>query len=428
MDDNCWIIGVTDGGPETLSPRAAELLGKANAVFGDQRFLDLYKPLLAARCRKKSISDHLPELPGWIQEALGEGRKVAVLASGDPLHHGLGSYLVRRLPPDTCRILGAPSTLQQACERLALPWETAHRMSVHQGDGGDWTPTSGPDHPLFPVLGALGRYDLITLLTSPVNSPERIARMMVQRGVVEGWEVAVAERLGSAGERISAWISPLETAARVFPAPNVMILRRRGIPAPRPPVLGVPDERFRKRSPLKGLITRREVRAVALARLELREGDILWDIGAGSGSVGLEAARLCSRGMVYAIERNAECLEMIRENRRELGVVNHILFHGEAPRGMEQWPDPDAIFLGGSGGRIEDLVGMAWERLKPGGRLVMNFAVLENLARARNRLQELNAPWEMIQVTVARSRPLGDLHRLGGEGPVWIVTAAKDRA
>jgi precorrin-6Y C5,15-methyltransferase (decarboxylating) len=165
------------------------------------------------------------------------------------------------------------------------------------------------------------------------------------------------------------------------------------------------------------------VRAVSLARVQLRADSVVWDIGAGSGSVGLEAARLCPQGHVFAIEKNEADYAIAWRNHAAFGVSNYTLRHGKAPEGLDDWPDPDAVFVGGSGGELAGLIGQVLRRLRPGGRLVMNFVTLENLATATQALQSLNADWDVLQLQAARSRPILHMHRMAAENPVWLVCA-----
>ena len=149
----------------------------------------------------------------------------------------------------------------------------------------------------------------------------------------------------------------------------------------------------------------------------------MWDIGAGSGSVGLEAARLVHRGHVWAIEKNAAAAAQARANAARLRVTNYTLAIAKAPTGLDRWPDPDAVFIGGSGGELEALIQLCLRRLRVGGRLVMNFTALENLAKATRFLTRSGAVWDLAQVQCARSRPILEMHRLQAQNPVWILTA-----
>ena len=203
---------------------------------------------------------------------------------------------------------------------------------------------------------------------------------------------------------------------------NVVLLWRTR-PRPQPVRFGLADSAFEQRQPEQGLSTKQEVRAVSLARLQLHADSVVWDIGAGSGSVGLEAARLCPQGHVFAIEKNEADHAIARRNHAAFGVSNYTLQHGKAPEGLEDWPDPDAVFIGGSGGELAGLIEQVLRRLRPGGRLVMNFVTLENLATATQALQQLNADWDVLQLQAARSRPILHMHRMAAENPVWLVCA-----
>jgi precorrin-6Y C5,15-methyltransferase (decarboxylating) len=193
-------------------------------------------------------------------------------------------------------------------------------------------------------------------------------------------------------------------------------------------LFGLDDSAFLQRKPDKGLITKREVRAVSLARMQLRSDSIVWDIGAGSGSVGLEAARLCPQGHVYAIEKNADDAAIALQNRQRLGVTNYTLVNNKAPAGMEGWLAPDAIFIGGSGGELDELIKVGLQCLKPEGWLIMNFVTFENLNTALTTLADVDAAWDVTQLQASRSQPILHMHRLQAENPVWVVAAQRRMA
>lgn len=419
----CRIIGVLDDGPASLGARALDHLAHADLVIGAARTLALFAGHLPAQAERRDLTGQLRAVPTWIRSALGEGRRVVVLATGDPLCHGIAAYLQAHLCIDACEVLPNVSTVQLACARLGLPWHDLKIVSVHGRDCGEWLPDADPDHGLYPLRHALEQAERLAIFTSPDNGPDRIARMLVAAGVDADWHMAVAERLLQAGERVRADCTIAEAAQMRFADPNVVLLWR-ATPRPRPVRFGLPDESYQPRQPDKGLITKREVRALVLARLQLRTDSIVWDIGAGSGSVGLEAAQLCPDGYVHAIEKNAEDAVIAARNRARLGVHNYALAHAKAPQGLAHWPAPDAVFIGGSGGELDALIRIALMRLKPDGVLVMSFVTFENLGAALATLKALGAVWDITQLQAARSRPLLDMHRLAAENPVWVVCAA----
>lgn len=188
---------------------------------------------------------------------------------------------------------------------------------------------------------------------------------------------------------------------------------------------GLPDDAFVYRVPEKGLITKREIRVLSLARMELAPDSVVWDIGAGSGSVGIEAARFCPQGRVFAIEKNREDFALVQTNCERFGVANLTAICEKAPAGLEAWPDPDAVFIGGSGGLMADLLDVVTRRMRPGGRLVVNLVTLDNLAETVGYCKALNWPVDYTLVQISRSKPILHLTRYDALNPVTIVTVAK---
>ncbi len=424
MTDPCRIIGVLDDGAEGLAPAALTHVREAGLVIGGERTLRLLAEQFRPETERRDLGGRLARVPDWIREARAAGRKVVVLATGDPLCHGIAAYLIGKLGRDACEVWPNLSTVQLACARLGRPWQGIGIASVHSRDAGEWFTGADPGHGLYPLRQALERHDELAVFTSPDNTPDRIARMLLMEGLQDQWRMAVAECLRQPQERIRDDMPIAEAARCTFADPNVVLLRRVA-PRSTAPRFGLDDETYAQRRPDKGLITKREVRAVSLARMQLGPDSIVWDIGAGSGAVGLEAARLCPAGHVYAVEKNAEDVAIAERNRQRMQVFNHTLIHARAPQGLADWPDPDAVFIGGSGGELAELIGLCLQRLRPGGWLVMNFVTLENLARATTTLQALGSRWDVVQLQAARSAPILDMHRLQAENPVWIVSAQR---
>lgn len=418
----CRIIGVLDDGVASLNQRSLGHIRRADLVIGGHRTLQLFRGEFRASVETRDLTGQLQAVPGWVQQAQQRGLNVVVLASGDPLCHGVASFLVSRLCIEACDIQPNLSTLQLACARIGLAWQDLKICSVHGRDAGEWEVGAGLQHGLSPLICDVSRHDRIAVLTSPDNSPDRIARALLKEGLGEVFRIAVAERLLYPEENIVTGFGLAEVAVRRFAEPNLVLLWRRE-QAALPVLFGLDDAQFQQRYPEKGLITKREARAVSLARLQLRANSIVWDIGAGSGSVGLEAARLCPEGYVYAIEKNAGDVENAAANRLRMCLHNYHLLHARAPNGLEHWPAPDAVFIGGSGGELASLIQYVLARLKAGGWLVMNFVTFENLSVALTMLKSLNAAWEVTQLQSARSKPILDMHRLASENPVWIVSA-----
>ncbi|CAM3324468.1 precorrin-6y C5,15-methyltransferase (decarboxylating) subunit CbiE [Polaromonas hydrogenivorans] len=422
--EKCRIIGVLDDGVASLSRAALAHLQQAQLVIGGARALQLFGVHIDPAARQRDLTGALSQVPEWIRAAQAENQCVVVLATGDPLCHGIAAYLASRLCIEAIEVIPNVSTLQLACARLSLPWQDMKFSSVHSKDAGDWVEGAEPGHGLYALLRDIRQNDRLAILTSPANTPDRIARMLVAEGLADDFEMAVAERLCQPEERIVSGMSITAAAQMPFADPNVVLLWR--IRARTQPVLlGLPDASYQQRYPEKGLITKNEVRVVSLARMQLRANSVVWDIGAGSGSVGLEAARLCSQGHVYAIEKNVDDSAIVRANRRAMGISNHTLVHGKAPEGLQHWPDPDAVFIGGSGGELAELIRLILQRMKPEGWLVMNFVTLENLGTAVETLKSLGVAWDVLQLQASRSKPILHMNRMAAENPVWLVCAQK---
>lgn len=423
----CLVIGVLDDGAASLSATALAHVRTADLVIGGTRALALLSHEFKAGAAQRDLTGQLAQVPQWAQAARQANQSCVVLATGDPLCHGIAPYLARHLCVNALRVLPNLSTLQVACARLGLAWQDARIVSVHGKDAGEWQRGSTPGHGLYALAQAVRAHERLLVLTSPGNTPARIARMLLAEGLGDDFLMAVAENLLQPGERVHAELAPQEAAGMDFAPLNVVILWR-SRPAPQPVRFGLPDAAYAQRQPEKGLITKLEARALSLARMQLRANSVVWDIGAATGSVGLEAARLCPQGHVWAIEKNEADHAIAAQNHAAFGVSNYSLHLGKAPQGLESWPDPDAVFIGGSGGELPGLIALALRRLRAGGHLVMNFVTLENLNAACGALKAHEAQgieWDVTQLQAARSRPILGMHRLAAENPVWVVCAGK---
>lgn len=296
---------------------------------------------------------------------------VAVLAGGDPLFFGIGRSLIARFGRERLRVAPGLSAMQLACARFAEPWDDFAFVSLHGRSVEDLAARILPQPKVF-------------CFTDGVNSPDAVARILLaacenlkDHELAAACRLRVAENLGASDEQLREG-SLAEIASGEFSPLSVMLFTRPQPPAAWPR-FGLSEDDF---SHSRGLITKDEVRAATLQLLSLPERGVLWDIGAGSGSVALSAARLCPNLMVQAVERRPEELDNIRANCRKFAVYNVRIVTGEAPSALAGLPDPDRVFIGGSGGQLPGIIASAAARLKPGGRLVANAVTGETLAQA----------------------------------------------
>jgi precorrin-6Y C5,15-methyltransferase (decarboxylating) len=417
----CTVVGILDDGWRGLSEAARDSLRNAGLVIGAERTLRLVRAELAAATECRDLAGGLSSSPAWIREALASGRSVAVLATGDPLCHGIASTLIERLGSELITVLPAPSTLQIAFARFRKVWQDVTIASCHSQDAGEWHFGATPAHGLYPLMRAIALHRRVFAFTSPANDPARLARALMAAGYTDDARISVASRLLLPDEAVFTDLAAVDAAGMAFSEPGVVLVERADTTAE--PAFGREDFEYLQRTPEKGLLTKLEARAVSLAKLRLKSNAIVWDIGAGAGSVGLECARLAPHGHVWAIEKNADDAANARANAARFRIGNYTLHEGRAPAGLAAWPNPDAVFIGGSGGELATLIRLVLSRLNTGGRLVMNFVTLENLATATGALSELGAAWEVVQLQASRSQPILDMHRLAAQNPVWIVAA-----
>ncbi len=421
----CQIVGVLDNGVQGLAPDVINAIQTANLVIGASRTLQLFSQLIT-QAEQKDLTGHLNEVPGWIAIALQTSQQVVVLATGDPLCHGIASYLYKRLDKEQLEIIPNVSSIQLAFSRIGVAWQDAKIVSVHSKGAGDWQKGASSEHGLYGLLQAIFNNDKLAVLTGPENTPDRIARMMIVEKIADQFNVTVAENLLMEDEKIFQNKSVESISEQNFNGNDVVILQRKQSTKART-LFGLQDCDFHQRKPDKGLITKREVRAVSLALMQLKNNSIVWDIGAGSGSVGLEAARLCHQGYVYAIEKNVADFEIASKNAKQLEIYNYHLINSKAPLGLDDWPIPDAIFIGGTGGELAELIQLCLQKLTPEGWLVMNFVTIENLSTAIETLKDHKAKWDMTQLQASRSQPILHMNRMKAENPVWVISAQREQ-
>jgi precorrin-6Y C5,15-methyltransferase (decarboxylating) len=345
------------------------------------------------------------------------GRKrLVVVASGDPLFYGVARYLCDRLGKERFEVLPHVSSMQLAFARIKESWEEAYLTNL-------------ATHPLESVLDRIRIAEIVGLFTSEAEDPPTIARELLARGI-DYFRAYVCENLGGPDERVTqgelAEIRDME-----FSPLNVLILKRKpGRPdQQRTPgrfrAFGNPDEVFAQSRPKSGLITQAEVRAIALSQLDVQPGSVIWDVGAGSGSVAIEAARLAHPGKVYAIEQDAADYHLILANAETFGVSNLSAVHGIAPDVFRELPTPDAIFIGGTGHEIGRLLQAAYQALRPGGRLVTNVATLESLSTTYAVLKTLAQSVQVLLINVARGTEQLETLRFEAVNPTFLLAVTR---
>jgi precorrin-6Y C5,15-methyltransferase (decarboxylating) len=394
--------------PGALTPPQGveEILSQAQVLVAGRRLLDA----APRRCRPEraiAVSGPLTPILEEIARERAAGKAVVVLADGDPLFFGLGKRLIEHLGAHSVVVHPNLCTLQMAAARVGLPWHDVRVVSLHGRS--DFTP----------LFAALARCLRIAVFTDPENSPAVVAQALLERGVVDA-QLIVLENLGTAGE--TARRLRLEEAWDLPFSDLNLVLVERTAPPEIPLMLGIPDHYYFHE---KGLITKLAVRATGLAMLGVMPDAVVWDLGAGCGSVAIEASHLAHEGRVFAVERESRRAAMIRENVRRIGAWLVETVVGEMPDALAALPDPDRVFFGGGLGQDTRSLAYAGRRLKVGGRVVIHCILLDTLLRVKDYFQSQGWNYGISQIQASSTdRLAGDL-RLRAQNPVFIVWADK---
>lgn len=405
------IIGIGDDGLDGVPAAARKLIEAADLLIGAERTLAL---LPAGKAERLSVGANLDEAVAKI--AAAPTKQIAVLASGDPLFYGLARYLGDKLGKDRFAVVPHVSSMQLAFARVMESWEEAYLTDV-------------ANHRLENVVERIRTATKVGLFTSEAAPPNAVAKALLARDI-DYFSAYVCENLGSPDERVTQG-ELAEIAGMSFAPLNVMILVRKPDVPDRPVDMvghrrfGNPDEAFLQSKPKQGLLTPAEVRSLALAELDLGPRSIVWDVGAGSGSVSIEAAQLASDGTTYAIEMDAEDHALIEQNAQRFGVKNVVAVLGRAPEVFTDLPDPDAVFAQGSGREISRLVAASFSRLRSGGRLVASCRSIENLAELQRTLATLTPHVKVLMLNISRGTAQMDRTRFESLNPTFLISAVK---
>ena len=392
--------------PQDLTTRHLQIIESADILVGGQRLLDYFK---ASAAQKQPIDKHIAKTVEFIKDRM-ESQSIVVLASGDPLFFGIGSILIKALGPENVAIYPNISSIAAAFARIKEPWSQVQVVSLH-GRKNDEA-----------LVNALHEGNAVAVFTDPANNPAWIAKKLIAEDFTN-IKMCVLESLGSDAEQIN-WYSLEQAAGLTFSEPNLVILKR-GSPAQQLkniPHLGIPDNYFVHE---KGLITKSEIRAISLAKLELLPEHILWDLGAGSGSVSIEAALLARRGKVIAVEKNPARVNQININMNQFGITNMEVVQALLPDGLAGLPRPDRIFIGGGGRNLAQIIKVAAGFLKPNGIVVINTVLMPNVLKAMETLEALDFKTSMVQAQISHSRKMPWAERLEAQNPVWIVSGSR---
>ncbi|MGB3532260.1 MAG: precorrin-6y C5,15-methyltransferase (decarboxylating) subunit CbiE [Microcoleaceae cyanobacterium] len=438
------IVGIGLDGVAGLSDSIINIVDSAALLAGSQRHLSYFPqhpaPKIVLRDLTEAIVEIQQRLAAWQQQVIAYNSEeldieefssliqypgvtqqyhVVILVSGDPLFFGLGRLLLSWFPAEDLIFHPHISSIQLAFNRIKIPWQDAIIVSGH-------------GRSLERLNQALQQNaEKIAILTDNINTPAAIADLLLSLDLPSYYQFWVCENLGGTEEKVQSLVIN-QVQYQTFAALNVVILIRQSadikeaLDLSQVPCSGIPDQYFLSFSDRPGLITKREVRSLVVGELELKPNQIIWDVGAGTGSVSIEMARLFPTSTIYAVEKTAAGTTLIEQNIHRFQVNNVISIHGEAPDILHRLRSPHRIFIGGSGGGISEILGLCSLRLIAGGVIVIALATLEHLSTVLDWIkqrQTVEPGWryQLLQVQLSRSVPIAHLTRFSPLNPVTLV-------
>ncbi|WP_414573462.1 precorrin-6y C5,15-methyltransferase (decarboxylating) subunit CbiE [Nostoc sp. CCY 9925] len=393
------IVGIGEDGLQGLSAIALSLIAQAKVIVGGDRHL----AMLPCDDQRENIIWASPISTSVEEIIKRRGESICVLASGDPMCYGIGVTLGRRIPISEMTIIPAPSTFSLACARMGWSLTEVETLSLNG------RPSSLLQSYIYPRARLL-------ILSEGKETPAIVAEILTNRGY-GGSKITVLERMGGIHERIVAGTAASWSETEIAPLNAIAVdcIADTGVvPLPRLP--GLPDNAYHH----DGQLTKREVRAITLAALTPTPGQLLWDVGAGCGSISIEWMRSHPRCRAVAIEQNSSRLLYIADNAATLGTPNLQIIEGKAPSALKDLPVPDAIFIGG-GVTATGLFDVCWEALRPGGRLVANVVTVEGEQTLFQWHERVGG--DLTRIAIQRAEPIGKFLGWRGMASVtqWVV-------
>ncbi len=410
-----YVIGI---GYRPLTEDGKRQLQAARVILVSHRLLTVFAgyPEYEAHKDKILLIERVEETLAFLagQLACGDKLPAVLLASGDPLFFGIGRLVLERFGRQRVEILPDLSAIQVAFAGAKEYWDDALLISLHGGPD----PKRRRKLPYAPddLVQLLRHHPKIAILTDKVMNPSVIAQALANETNIQ---IFVCQKLGYPDQSIVSG-APAEIAAGSYADPNVVIVKREGRATGHDIGFGLAEDEIHHS---RGLITKDEVRAVALHKLRLPMRGVIWDIGAGSGAVAIEAARVCPGLRVFAVERATEQAGHISQNKIRYQVANMELVLGEAPEALYRLPAPDRVFIGGSGGRMTEIIDLAAQLATP--RVVVNAATIDSLHAAVSALEGADYEVEVSEISVARARKIAGHRGFAALNPVFVISGVR---
>jgi len=410
------VVGIGLEGKKSLNDQVLEIVCSANILVGSDRHLSYFPEQKGERIKIGDLNQVIFE----IKEKKKEGKNIVILASGDPLFFGIGRILLANFAQEELEFYPHLSCVQLAFNKLKTSWQDCKVISLH-----------GRDIELL-IKELKKGSEKIALLTDNNNNPLVIWRLYQQIKIGQDYDIWLCENLGDKSQEKLTKINSEKdiNLDNISPLNIVIFLKQKiednAININQLPIIGIPDNYFKTFPDRPSLITKKEIRLLILGQLALQEKQVIWDVGAGTGSVSIEMARIAKNSQIYAIEKKAIAISLIRENCQKFMVNNINIIHNSAEKVMATLPSPDRVFIGGSSGNLKLLLNIIKDKINPEGKIVIALATIENLGIAVEWFKENKWDYEIINSQINKSLSIGKMTRFNPLNPVNIITAIKN--
>ena len=403
------IVGIGPGNENSMTKEAVQAIEQSACLIGDKRVVAPFENMGKAILHSSSVKDIKNYLKnyGENRENYAKNSEVSILVSGDVGFYSLAkSFLDDDETIGEIKLICGISSLQYFCSKLKTSWDDVMTVSLHGRDSS--------------ILDKVMNNHKVFVLTGGKNTPADICKTLSEFGL--DVQVSVGENLSYAEERITT-DSAGNIAKMVFGPLSAMLIINHNPITDKVITHGLPDDLF-----IRGDVpmTKQEIRSISLSKLQLLSTDIIYDIGAGTGSVAIEIALQAANGTVYAIEKETDALELIKKNKEKFGTVNLIIIPSKAPDGIEDLPKPDKVFIGGNGGNLSSILDVVFGK-NPDVRVVINAITLETLHDIVGYFRpkpEIDV--EIVNITVSKAKKVGANNLMFGQNPVTIITAQRN--
>lgn len=408
MNNKLYVVGIGPGNKDFIYPAAQKLIEASDVLIGGKRNLELFKYL---NKEEIIIGSKLNDIDSYIFENICK-KKIVVLATGDPGIFSITEYLKNKLGDIDIEVYPGISSFQYLCAKVKMNWDDIFILSLHGRE-------------LEDLAGVLESHDKVAIFTGGNSSPDSVSRELTERGLGD-LMVTVGENLSYQDERIVKGTAH-EIGNMKFNSLSIMLVVNKFKASSSNEIWefttpGILDEMF-----VRGDVpmTKEEVRSVTLSKLRLKEDSVLFDIGAGTGSVSIECGLRMKKGKVYAIEKEIDAVELIKKNCLKFGLRNLNVVEGEAPTALNGLPIPDRVFIGGTNGSMEGILEWVY-KIAGSVRVVVNAVAIETVCEAVEGLT--GRGFKNIDITcvsISRGRPVGKKHLMQALNPVYIISGER---